>query len=73
MKLKIWRWGDYSGWPSVVTGVLIRKEGGGRVREVTMEAEVRVMRLLALSWKTATDRGMWPASRSWNRQGKDSP
>lgn len=45
--MRIWRWGDDSelfGWADVITRVLIRegKEGQNQ-RDVTIEAEVRVM------------------------------
>lgn len=76
MLLRLWtrRWGDYLGWPNLITWVLKREnlsqlfskkenrtnESGRRIQCIIVGFEDR---------KEAMSQGMQAASRSWTRQG----
>ena len=67
MKLRIVKWGDYSGlswWPSVIRRVLLRGTQDGQRQKERLEDAM----LLALEGG-ATSQGMQAASGNWKGQG----
>ena len=74
-KVRIWGWGDILDDPSVshvIIRILISKRVEGRVR-VREAGVLGWCDYWIWRWKGVTSQGMQAASRSWNRQGMDSP
>ena len=71
LQLRIFELGDYPG----LSGLAQCHPRGGQSEEETFgEAEEGGMRWPALRMEEeATGQGRWAASRSWKRQGKNSP